>query len=209
MPDKPQARSVRSDLATTDNRLRIGKIVGCHGLRGEVKVRLASGKVEWPDDLREVLLERPAPKPDSSKPQAKPVSHEPQWLTIESVRSQPQGILLRFSAYPDRTAVEPLIGSTLYADVSRLPSPGENEYWVDDLIGLTVVDAHTRRQYGVVQDLLSSTGSDFLEIRLDDVAETVVVPFLNHFFPTVDLSAGTLSIDLPAGFLPDSDKEPG
>ncbi len=198
-----------SAVMTTNQRLRIGKIVGCHGLRGDLKVLPSSHKAEWSDELEEVFLEMP-PKTDKKKPgQQEPKKPPPdtQILRIESVRWQGSCVLVRFEGYPDRTAAEPLIGATLYADSDTLPEAEEDEYWVDDLIGLSVIDARTNQKTGVVVDLLSSTGSEFLEIRLDNAADTIVIPFLNHFFPTVDLAAKTVLLNLPDGFLPDSQQE--
>lgn len=168
--------------------VRIGKIVGCHGVRGDLKVRPASEDAEWADSVRQLLLKNPR-------------TAEEKMLSIQSIRHQGPLIVIRFEGLDSRTAVEPLVGATLYADVSALPEPEPDEFWVDDLIGLTVVDIETGRVRGKVKDLLSSAGSDFLEIQLEDAKQTVVIPFINKFFPEVSLENGTVSIDLLSDFL--------
>src|SRR5690606_32866787 len=90
---------------------------------------------------------------------------------------------------------------------NELPAPAEGEYWADDLIGLTVVDVQTGRKRGVIKDLLVSGGSDFLEVQLEDSTETVVIPFIEQFFPTVDLENGTVTVDLLSDFFSTA-KEP-
>jgi 16S rRNA processing protein RimM len=94
-----------------------------------------------------------------------------------------------------------LVGSLLYAHSESLPQPEEDEYWVDDLIALDVVDLQTNRKRGTVKDLLSSGGQDFLEIQLEDSSHTVVIPFISKFFPTVDVANKTISVDLLSDFL--------
>lgn len=168
--------------------VRIGKIVGCHGLRGELKVRPASDEADWAETAESLILKHPKTGQEIR-------------ATVDSTRYQGPLVLVRFQEYPDRTAAEPLIGSTLYADMDALPPPDEDEYWADDLIGLTVVDHQTGRTRGTVKDLLSSAGSDFLEIQIEGSSETVVVPFINHFFPHVDLEKGTVTVDLLGDFL--------
>jgi 16S rRNA processing protein RimM len=110
-------------------------------------------------------------------------------------------VVLHFSGLDDRNQVEPLVGSLLYAPLSDLPNPQEDEFWVDDLIGLNVMDLETNRKRGTVKDLLSSGGQDFLEIQLEDSAQTMVVPFINRFFPSVDVPNGTIYVDLLSDFL--------
>lgn len=172
----------------TTNHVRIGKIVGCHGVRGDVKVRPASDDAEWAETVRQLLLKNPKTGEEKS-------------VTIQTIRHQGPLVIIRLEGLDNRTAVEPLVGATLYADVSALPKPDEDEFWVDDLIGLTVIDVETGRVRGKVKDLLSSAGSDFLEIQLGDSEQTVVIPFINKFFPEVSLSNGTVSIDLLSDFL--------
>jgi 16S rRNA processing protein RimM len=177
----------------TSNKVRIGKIVGCHGLRGELKVRPASEDATWADSIKEISLTLP-------KTAARPASTDIT-ATVESVRFQGPLVVIRLREYPDRTAAEPLVGALLYTNFADLSSPQEDEYWADDLIGLSVIDVQTGRTRGVVKDLLSSAGSDFLEIQLEDSTETAVIPFINQFFPTVDLEKRTIAVDLLGDFL--------
>ncbi len=169
--------------------IRVGKIVGCHGLKGEMKIRPNSEEADWADNAKKLGVQL-------GKAEAK-------WLTVASVRFQGPLVVVRFNELIDRTAAEPYIGAIIFAesDVLVEPETTADEYWADDIIGLTVIDEQTKRRRGVVKDLLSSSGSDYLEIQIDDVSETVVVPFINKFFPTVDLAAKTVSVDLLGDFL--------
>lgn len=166
------------------DKVRIGKIVGCHGIRGDLKVRPTSPDPEWPSTARQLFI--------GEKP-------------YKVLQARPQGplILTRLEGVDSRTLAETLVGSVLYVSQEDLGEPGEDEYWADDLIGLSVMDAQTGRKRGIVKDLLSSAGSDFLEIQLEDSTETVVVPFITQFFPTVDLENKTVTVDLLGDFLSD------
>ncbi len=171
-----------------DKLVRIGKIVGCHGVRGDLKIRPASEDASWAEPGLNITLKHGK-------------TGEHQHFVVQSARHQGPLVILHFKELVDRTAAEPYIGSTLFANQDDLPAPDEGEFWADDLIGLTVVDAQNGRKRGVVNDLLSSTGTDFLEIQIEDSEQTVVIPFIEKFFPTVDLEAGTISIDLLSDFL--------
>lgn len=167
--------------------VRIGKIVGCHGVRGDLKVRPASDS-DWVGALRETTLKQ------GKTPDGQPYKIKKTW------RHGPL-ILMHLEGIDSRNAAEPLVGSILYANRDDLPAPSEDEFWADDVIGLTVVDAETGRKRGVVKDLLSSGGQDYLEIQLEESEQTVVIPFLERFFPVVDLEAGQVTIDLLSDFL--------
>lgn len=172
----------------SQSQVRIGKIVGCHGVRGDVKVRPTSEEADWVGSLDKLLLKNPK-------------TGEEKTVTIQSARFQGPLVILRFEGLDNRNFVEPLVGSVLMAELADLPEPNPDEFWADDLIGLSVVDAETGRNRGVVKDLLSSGGSDFLEIKLDNSDQTVVIPFIDKFFPQVSLENKTISIDLLGDFL--------
>ena len=180
----------------SEEKIRIGKIVGCHGLRGDVKVRPASEKPGWAGKLKSILLS------DSDQSAANGTSFD-----IEHVQVSGHLLLMRFRDFNSRTLAEALVGKYLYADFNKLPGPDEGEYWVDDLIGLNIIDNESRRHLGVVKDLLSSGGSDFLEIQLEGSRETVVVPFIDQFFPDVSVTEKYITVDLLSEFF-SSPQEP-
>jgi 16S rRNA processing protein RimM len=187
--------------------VRIGKIVGCHGVRGDLKIRPASD-AQWVGSLREIIL-HPA-KPSSPKNPAQKVSpqkistqEEPAAQSYKIRKAWFHGnlVLMHLEGVDTRNDAELLVEATLYARRENLPEPAEDEFWADDVIGLSVIDAETGRKRGEVKDLLSSSGQDYLEIKLEESNETVIIPFLNHFFPEVDVEKGELKIDLLSDFL--------
>lgn len=173
----------------SSRKLQIGKIVGFRGLRGEVKVRCASEKPDWVDSLKHVELVLPG--------------RVLQAEITSATGGETHMAILRFKGYPDRTSVEPLLNAELYAEEADLPAPAAGEYRTDDLLGLTVVDHETGRVWGTVKDLLSSSGSDFLELQLAGGKETTVVPFNDPFFPVVDLEKREIHVALLGDFLVD------
>lgn len=172
----------------SDRLVRVGKIIGCHGVRGDIKVRPASDDPVWAKPRQQLTLKHHK-------------TGEHLHYSIQSVREQGPLLVISLDGVDNRNTVEPLVGSMVFADRDALPKPNADEFWADDLIGLTVVDAQNGRQRGKVKDLLSSSGSDFLEIQIEDSKETVVVPFIHRFFPEVNLEKQTVAIDLLSDFL--------
>jgi 16S rRNA processing protein RimM len=168
--------------------LKIGKIVGFHGLKGDAKVRPADRDADWSDSLESVLV-------------FDVKSGQPRRLEISNSKHNGPHVLLRFTEYPDRTAAEPLMGLELYAIPDELPEPENDQYYANDLIGLSVFTPDGTEPCGIVNDMVSSTGSDFLELRMSENDKLIVVPFQSHFFPEVDLKARRLTLDVPPGFI--------
>jgi len=168
--------------------LKIGKIVGFHGLKGDAKVRPSDPNADWSDSLKQIFVF------DAKTGQAK---------RLEICNSKHNGphVLLRFNGYADRTQAEPLMGLELYALATDLPKPDGDQYYASDLIGLDVYIPEMAEPLGVVNDIVSSTGSDFLEIRVTASNEMILVPFLAHFFPLVDLAEKRITLDMPPGFI--------
>jgi 16S rRNA processing protein RimM len=175
--------------------IRIAKIVGCHGLRGNLKLKTTSEHPVWLGKLAEVFLEDPA----SSNTPGKLIQVDRSW-------QHNPGIMIKLAGYDTRTDVEPLIGRLLFADLSAFEA--EDEYWADDLIGLSVQDHETGQCYGKVVDLISSTGSDFLEIELEPSRQKVVVPFNPQFFGQVNLEQGYIKVEKLQSFFNDANTSP-
>jgi len=93
-------------------------------------------------------------------------------------------------------------GASVSIARSALPSLPEGEYYAHDLIGLEVRSVDGRR-LGCVQEIWPTPGHDVLVVATQ--AEPVLIPAVQPVLLRVDLAAGEVWIDPPAGLIP----EPG
>jgi 16S rRNA processing protein RimM len=94
----------------------------------------------------------------------------------------------------DRAAAEKLTNTRLFIDRSALPAADPDEYYLADLIGLTVADS-TGRPLGTVVVVHDYGAGASLEIAGSDAP--LIVPFTATCVPTVDIAAGRLIVALP------------
>jgi 16S rRNA processing protein RimM len=161
----------------------VGRIGRPHGIRGDVVVGVRTDEPE----LRFAVGSRLDTDPADVGP-----------LTVAAVRWHSGELLVRFEGYRDRTAAEELRGTWLRVDSSTLtPSDDPDVFHDHELIGLTVrtVDG---TEVGVVDDVLHPA-QDVLAIR--GPAGEILVPFVRAIVTEVDVEAGVVTIDPPAGLL--------
>jgi len=162
----------------------LGVIAGVHGVRGLVRVKSFT---EDPDDIVAY-----GPLKDAAGK-----SYE-----LE-VTGRAKGMLLvRIAGVSDRNQAEALKGTELQIDRDRLPEADEDEFYHADLIGLRA-EMVAGEGLGQVVAVQNFGAGDLLEIRLDGSRKTVLVPFNGEVVPEIDLDAGRLVIDPPAGLLED------
>ena len=166
----------------------VGRIIRPHGLRGELSVevrtddpgrRYASGSVLGTDP-----------------PQAGP-------LTVTASRWHSGRLLVNFAEVVDRTDAELLRGVLLTVDAAEVPLPQDpDEFHDQQLTGLTVVTV-SGELVGTVSDVLHY-GQALLAVTpapgTGRQAE-ILIPFVAAIAVDVDLAAGKLIIDPPAGLL--------
>ena len=97
---------------------------------------------------------------------------------------------------PDRTAAERLTNLRLYVDRAQLPPPGEEEFYLADLVGLEARDAKGQ-PLGRVAEIHDYGAGTSLELARDG-APPLIVPFTHAAVPEVDLAAGHLVVAPPA-----------
>lgn len=180
---------------TDDDAYVVARIGKPHALRGEVTVQVHT------DDPESRFV------PGASFPtRAEPGSGVPRALTIASARLHSGIWLLGFEGIPDRTGAESLRGTRLLiTDDDADPADDSDAWYEADLLGLTAQDPSGQR-LGEVTGLDLGAAQDRLRLRLADGREAVV-PFVEAIVPDVDVDAGTITIDAPAGLL-DLDASP-
>jgi len=162
--------------------VEVGRILGPHGVRGEVAVESFSD-----------VADRFAP---GRALRVLPRSGAPDRLIVETVRPHRGGLLIRFEGVADRDAAEPLRGALLEVGRSEVPEPPAGTYYYFQLLGCRVRDAHAG-DLGAVVDLFEDGGGVLLVV--DDGARRVPIPFVRAMVRRVMPAAGGAGDDAGAG----------
>ncbi len=99
-------------------------------------------------------------------------------------------------AVSDRNAAERLTNTRLYTERDRLPAPDEDEFYLADLVGLTVVDGGPA-PLGTVAAVHDYGAGASLEIAPVGNGPPVLLPFTRACVPEVDLASGRLVAVMP------------
>lgn len=174
-------------------RLVVGRIGKAHGLKGEVTVEVRTDDPDLRFAPGAVLETDPADRGP---------------LTVAAARFQGPRLVLALAGVADRSAAEALRNTLMIveADPAELPEDPD-EYYDHQLIGLSVATVGGI-PVGEVADMLHLPTQDLFVIRRPDGREALV-PFIREFVPEVDVAAGTVLIDPPAGLLELADPAPG
>lgn len=166
-------------------RLVVGRIGRAHGIRGEATIEVRTDEPDLRFAEGSVLLT------DDRGP-----------LTVASGRVHNGILLLGFEGYTDRTAVETLRGTLLYAEVDVEASDDEDDFHDQVLLEMEVVTVDGTA-VGRVAEVIHLPAQDLLSVRMPDDRE-LLVPFVREIVPTVDRIKRRIVIDPPAGLMDES-----
>lgn len=173
-------------------RLIVARIGRAHGIRGEVSIE---SRTDSPDE-RFV----PGAVLHSTGQSSIGGTDVPAQLTVRTVRDHNGTLLLTFEQIDDRSAAETLRNVLLEADVPE--HTDEDDAWYDhELVGLVAISP-AGETLGKVAAVQHGGAQDLLTIERPD-GQRRLVPFVTAIVPTVDLAAGHVVLDAPAGLLED------
>ncbi|MBV9989851.1 MAG: 16S rRNA processing protein RimM [Alphaproteobacteria bacterium] len=162
------------ESVTTRNVL-LAAVIGAHGLKGEVKLKLFTGELARYPRLH---------------------AKDGRVFSVKALR----GEVASFAEVADRSAAEALKGVELFVDREALPATEEGEFYHADLIGLTAMD-EADREIGTIQAIHNYGAGDVIEIARASVdgrgSDTVMLPFARDFVPVVDIAAGRVVVAVP------------
>jgi len=165
--------------------LTAGRITGCYGIKGWVRIHPYTHRAES-------LLDFPAWWLAGEQ--------GPEPVVIDAGRRQGRGLLVHLAGVDDRTTAEALCGSEILVDAGDLPSLGDGEYYWHQLEGLEVWcrDEAGEQLLGRVAYLIETGANDVLVVHgspgsIDDRER--LVPYLpGDVVEAVDLAAGRLTV---------------
>lgn len=169
-----------------ESRILVARVGAAHGICGEVRVK------PYGDDPLAFASYGPLETADGAR------------LIVVSARPQKGVVLVRFMGADDRNAAEALNGVDLFVPRDRLPEPeDDDEFYHSDLIGLSAVTASGER-VGTVVAVPNFGASDLVEVEPDS-GRSFYLPFTAAFVPEIDLAAGRIVIEIPQGYLSESE----
>ena len=161
-------------------KIKIGKIVNTVGLKGEVKVYNYSDSIEIYETIESIYV-------------------EDRLTVIENVRAQKNMVILKLEGADDRNAAEALRGKELYITEDDLPELPEGQYYVRDLIGMSVTE-EDGNMLGHITDVLQNTAQDIFEVESEN-GKKLLIPKVDQFVLDIDAEKREITVRLIEGML--------
>lgn len=169
-----------------DRRLRVGRLLKAHGLKGALKLEL------YTDDPEnrfvpgaEFTLQVPKESPWHDKT-----------VTVREYRVLNGNPVVFLEGVDDRNAAETLVRAILWVDQDALKDTGDEDAWYDhQLVGLDV--RRGGESVGTLARVDHLPAHDLLAVSTAN--GEVLVPFIAQFVPTVDVEGGFVEVTPPGG----------
>jgi 16S rRNA processing protein RimM len=173
-------------VTSSKTKLRVGRLVKAHGLKGALKLELYT---DSPDQRFRAGQELELQVPETSEWFGKTVK-------VAELRFYNQSPVLFLEGIQDRSQAETLVKAILLIETDLGQLPEDPEAWYDhQLVGLTalvgdeVVGKVIRVDHLPAQDLLAIETSN----------GEVLVPFVKQIVPSVDIQKGQVVLTPPSG----------
>lgn len=153
--------------------LECGKIVTTHGIRGEVKV------MPWTDSPDVLCKFETLYFNGGEKP-----------IKVSSARVQKNMVLIKFEGFDLIEQSRELIGCVLFADRNDFDLK-DGAVFIQDLIGLEVIDIDTQISYGKITDVSPTGANDVFHIKGDD-GKMRYLPHIKSMVIDIDLQRGVV-----------------
>ncbi|MDR2908573.1 MAG: ribosome maturation factor RimM [Oscillospiraceae bacterium] len=166
--------------------LECGKIVSTHGVRGEIRVEA------WCDGPEELCALPFVYLNGGETP-----------LKILGGRVHKGMALLFLEGVATLDSANRLRGKILWLDREDVPLP-KGKYFLQDLMGLRVLNADTKEEYGLLSDVFETGANDVYEITGPDGGKRLI-PAIPQVIAETDVAGGIILIRPLKGLFDDAD----
>jgi 16S rRNA processing protein RimM len=171
-----------------DRLIVVGALAGAHGVRGDVRVRSFTDDPQTLFSLGPLLSEAGQPL-----------------FEAVNIRAGNDHFIVKPSRPRQKEEWDRLKGEKLFVPRSALPPPDADEFYVEDLAGLTALNGRGE-QVGHIKSVQDFGAGDLLEVVPDaSGASAFFVPFTLKEVPGVDFNESTVTIADPETWADQSD----
>jgi len=150
------------------DRLVVGIVRTSHGIKGYVKAKSLSGEKEHFFRMEKVLL-----KKDNREKEYR----------IEEVKSQADGLLIKFEGIDTPEDGKKLAGAEIWVDRTYAVPLEKDEYYAADIVGSDII--YEGRKVAKVISVIEGGAADLLEVG--DETGVHLIPVNDQFIGTIDI----------------------
>ncbi len=163
----------------------VGRTGKPHGVRGELSVHSQAQSPDLFDNLSQVHL----------------LDRDGTIMTFGLAKWRPHGrvLLVKLDGVDDRDQAALLTGLDLAVNEADLPELDDDEVYLHDLLGLEVVDEQGQ-SLGRFENFLDTAEHEVWVVAHPSGKE-ILLPAVDEVILSVDLEAGTITVDPPEGLL--------
>ncbi|MGL4738564.1 MAG: ribosome maturation factor RimM [Cellulosilyticaceae bacterium] len=162
--------------------LTIGKIVNTHGVRGEMRVKPITDKLETFDKLSEVYV----------------VGRDTKVYEIAGIRPHKGFMLLRLKGIETMDAAELLKNYELKIERKNAIPLESDEYYISDLYDMEV-ETEEGRKLGVIVDILFTGSNDVYVIKNQETQKELLIPAIKQCIKKISLADNKMTVHLLEG----------
>lgn len=162
--------------------LEAGKIVGTHGIAGDIKVQ------SWCDSP-DVLTDFDTLYLSPSEP-----------VTVRRAFVHKNVVILHLAGVDSCDDAQALRGRVLYLNRDDIDLP-DDLVFIQDMIGLTVYDVRTDSVIGTLKEVLTTNPAHDMYVIARPDAPDALIPACEPFLVSVDLDAGRLTVRTIEGLI--------
>ena len=175
-PNLARTRGPAPDTPLEQVQLAVGRVVGTHGLEGELRVQLLTDNPEHLLDAERLLVG------DKRTP-----------FTIDSIRFHKGMALIAFDEIADVDEAETLRGSVLRIAGADLPPLAENEYYLYQVVGIEA-RAESGDVLGTVSDVIETGANNVFVVTPADGGKELLFPSIPEVVLDIRPTEGYLVI---------------
>lgn len=153
--------------------LTVGKAIKAHGIRGDIKAECYMDEAAMFSSLKVLYFDGNA-------------------YEVEKTRSMGNFLLIKLSGVDTMDDAEKFRGKEIFARKTDLPQPKEGRYYIDDLVGSTVVNECGER-LGLLKQILQYGSADVY--LMSDRGKTVMFPLIDGVVKSVDIVKKVITVD--------------
>ena len=185
--------------------IEIGIVGPPHGIKGEFKVQSLT---DWPQERLGQKGTRYLRPPETTYHMARLQTEQHRITKVTLMRGQAsvykgrEVFICKIKGINKPEEARAIHGHTLMVHASaRDELEDDDEFYVQQLVGLRVELLSNGEEIGVVEDIMDGTGThDVLQI-VNATGQVILLPFVKEIVPEVDMDAGVLRATPPDGLL--------